>query len=115
MSTATFGARAGLFPFTSTEHGLTRLEAAVTSSRKATVQDLKQLAWVVAILWGLVGILGILTRDYFERDTLVVALGLAAFVTVVFGLIVGASLLVAAIAGLGARVRRRWEKGKDGS
>lgn len=81
-------------------------------STRATVQDLKQLAWVLAILWGLIAILAVLTRDYFERDTIVVALGLAAFVTVVFGLIVGANLLVVAVLGLAVRLRRRWAAGK---
>jgi hypothetical protein len=84
----------------------------VAWSTRATVQDLKQLAWALAILWGLIGVLAVLTRHYFERDTIVVALGLAAFVTVVFGLIVGANLLVVALFGLAARVRRRWATGK---
>jgi glucose uptake protein GlcU len=73
---------------------------------RATSSDLKHLAWVLVILWGFIGVLAVLTRGYFEHDTIGVAVGLAVFVTVVFALIVGANLLVVALFGLGAWLRR---------
>lgn len=76
-------------------------------SWRATWADVKQLAWAIALLWGVIAGLAGLTRAYFGPQVIPVALGLAAFVGGVFALIVVASLTASALADV-----VRWAKGR---
>ncbi|HWL38843.1 MAG TPA: hypothetical protein VNO75_01300 [Gemmatimonadaceae bacterium] len=66
----------------------------------ATWADLKQLAWAVALLWGVIALLAVVTRAYFGPSVVAVALGLGGLVAAVFALITAASLLVSGISDL---------------
>jgi hypothetical protein len=76
----------------------------------ATWADLKQLAWAIALLWGLIAVLAVLTRSYFGPAVIPVAIGLAGFVAVAFALITAGSLLVSVAADVARRTRARWAR-----
>ena len=73
----------------------------------ATLADLRQLAWAVALVWGFIAVFAALTRAYFGPAVVPVALGLAGLVAAAFGLITAASLLVSGIADLVRWTRER--------
>lgn len=66
-------------------------------SWQATWADIKQLGWVVLLLWAFVGVLGILSSDYFGTYTLPVVLGLATLVTTVLVLVALVSILASLV------------------
>lgn len=73
----------------------------------ATWADVKQLAWAIALLWGLIAVLAVLTRSYFGPAVVPVALGLAGLVAVAFALITATSLLVSGVADAVRWIRAR--------
>jgi hypothetical protein len=75
---------------------------------------LKQLAWAIALLWGLIAVLAVLTRSYFGPAVVPVALGLAGLVAVAMALVTGATLLASGVADLVRWSRERRTRRRRG-